>query len=154
MASKSRNIFISIFVVVWIFIFHYESLRGYYLNAYFKRDFPKLKFLFPPAGWIMFFREEDHFETVEVYGIKNGRPQLIDPHLVFKTRPIGYDNIHRGALFSVVSKVMAPQFCGYMHHKFPYFEDFLVTYVAYPSVINEPFNRQQYGLYQCTQLNK
>ncbi|MBZ0167596.1 MAG: hypothetical protein K8I00_12390, partial [Candidatus Omnitrophica bacterium] len=48
---KIRNTYISIFVVLWLGLFQYESLRGFLLNEYFKLNLPKTKFLFPPAGW-------------------------------------------------------------------------------------------------------
>ncbi|MDO8580528.1 MAG: hypothetical protein Q7S13_03515, partial [Candidatus Omnitrophota bacterium] len=49
-----RNIFISLFVIVWLGIFHYESTRAFFLEPLFHRPLYKFKFLFPPAGWIMF----------------------------------------------------------------------------------------------------
>ena len=144
-----RNIFISIFVVIWILVFNYESTRHFYLEPWLRRDLPKVKFLFPPAGWIMFFNVDDSYGLVEVYGVKDGRTQMIDPHQVLPTRPIGYDNIHRNALSMVMSRNMAQPFCGYLHRKFSYFDSFLVTYVNYPSVSQRPFERLQTVAYEC-----
>ena len=147
---KPRNALISIFVIVWLFIFHYESLRAIYLNPLFHREFPKVKFLFPPAGWIMFFRVDDSASNVEVYGINaDNQPQLIDPHDILQTRPIGYDNIHRGAIFAFISPQNRQQACAFLHRKLPYFKSFLVTYVQYPSNSMQPFKQNRYVAYQC-----
>ena len=77
-----------IFIILWLGIFHYESIRYTYLNPLFQRNFPKFKFLFPPAGWIMFYHIDDDFGYVEVYGVKRGESQLLDPHEIFRTRTI------------------------------------------------------------------
>ena len=144
-----RNTVISIFVVVWLSVFYYESTCYYYLEPLFKRDLPKLKFLFPPAGWIMFYNIGDNFGNAEVYGVKDGNPQLIDPHQILQTRAIGYDNINRNALLAVLSPEMAGSFCPFLKRKFPYFEKFLVTYVEYPHLTQQPFERRQAVIYSC-----
>jgi len=150
MNKSLRNILISIFVLTWLFLFNYESVRAFYLNPLFKRDLPKTKFLFPPAGWIMFFNVGDGFGTVEVYGLREGRaPQLIDPHAIFQTRQIGYDNIHRGALFAFSSMRAKPQTCAFLHRKFPYFQQFAVMYVQYPSIVKNPMEQERFVIYQC-----
>jgi hypothetical protein len=150
MNKSVRNSLISIFVVCWLFIFHYESLRALYLNPFFKRELPKVKFLFPPAGWIMFFRVDDAASSVEIYGITaDNQPQLIDPHDILQTRPIGYDNIHRGALFAFASPDNRGRACAFLRWKLPYFKGFVVTYVQYPSLAAERFRQQRYILYQC-----
>jgi hypothetical protein len=147
---KPRNVIISIFVIVWLFVFHYESLRTIYLNPLFKRELPKIKFLFPPAGWIMFFRVDDSASDVQVYGINaDNTSQWIDPHDILQTRPIGYDNIHRGALGAFALPDNQRQACAFLHRQIPYFKGFLVTYVQYPSILKEPFKQQRYVLYQC-----
>lgn len=97
----------------------------------------------------MFYNVNDSYGFAEVYGVKNGHPQLIDPHQILQTRPIGYDNINRNALSSVLSAGMEQPFCAFLHRKFPYFDNFLVTYVNYPSLIKEPFERQQGIAYEC-----
>ena len=145
----TRNVFISIFVVIWILVFNYESTRHFYLSPLFGRELPKLKFLFPPAGWIMFFNVDDSFGMAEVYGVKDGRTERIDPHQILQTRAIGYDNIYRNALSTVLSRELAQPFCVYLRRKFPYFDSFLVTYVNYPSVTKRPFERQQAVAYEC-----
>jgi hypothetical protein len=149
-AKSIRNVFISLFVVVWIIVFHYESLRAFYLEPMFKRSLPQIKFLFPPAGWIMFYKVEDGGGNVEVYGVKgNNPPQLIDSHQIFATRQIGYDNIHRGAMFAFVSENNRRQACRFLHRKFPYFQQFLVTYVEYPAPSKNPMEQNRYVAYQC-----
>ena len=50
-AKKSQNVFITIFVIIWLGLFHYESVRGFILNNAMGINAPKTKFLFPPAGW-------------------------------------------------------------------------------------------------------
>ena len=144
-----RNIFISIFVVIWLSVFHYESTRHFYLEPLLDRHLPKVKFLFPPAGWIMFFNVGESYGYTEVYGVKDGRAQLIDPYQILQTRAIGYDNIHRNALVSVLSREVEKPFCDYLRRKFPYFDSFLVTYSNYPSVIQRPFEKEQAIAYEC-----
>ena len=144
-----RNTIISIFAVIWLIIFNYESTRHFYLEPFFKRELPKVKFLFPPAGWIMFFNVGDSFGLAEVYGLKDGRTQLIDPHQVLATRAIGYDNIHRNALSTVLDRGVANNFCAFLKRKFPYFDGFLVTYAQYPSVVAKPFEKSQTIAYEC-----
>jgi hypothetical protein len=144
-----RNKVITVFVIIWLVLFNYESIRFFYLNPIFKRDLPKTKFLFPPAGWIMFYNVEEGYGYAEVYGVKNGQTQLIDPHQILRTRAIGYDNVHRNALVSVLSRDVGQKFCGFLFRRFPYFENFLVTYVHYPSVVKEPFQKLQTVAYEC-----
>lgn len=147
---KVRDRWISIFVVVWLLVFHYESLRAFFLNRIFQRELPKVKFLFPPAGWIMFYRVSPAASNIEVYGLDEARqPQLIDPHEILQTRPIGYDNIHRGALFSFADPGRQQQTCAFLHRKLKYFQGFLVVYVQYPDVSKERFAQRRYILYQC-----
>jgi hypothetical protein len=141
---------ISVFVLIWLVTFHYESLRAFYLNPLFNRKLPKIKLLFPPAGWIMFFRVDDSAANVEVYGVdSNHQPQLIDPHDILQTRTIGYDNIHRGAMFAFASPQNRQQACAFLHRKLRYYQGFIVTYVLYPQTSKQPFQNQRYILYQC-----
>ena len=147
---KSRNFFITAFVILWLFIFHYVSLRYFYLNPLFKRDMPKLKFLFPPAGWIMFYEVGDQYGYIDVYGIYEGKLQLIDPHAIFRTRTFGFDNIHRGILGSAARREMAQPFCQFLQRRFPKYEKFLVVQAYYPSITQEPAKRYEEVLYQCT----
>jgi hypothetical protein len=149
MTTHSRNKLISIFVLVWLAVFYYESTCYYYLQPALKRELPRLKFLFPPAGWIMFYNITGNFNYAEVYGVKNGVPQLIDPHQILQTRAIGYDNINRNALITVLSPGMADSFCPYLKRKFPYFDKFLVTYVEFPNLTEEPFDKRQAVAYTC-----
>lgn len=146
---KIRNIVISVFVVAWLLLFHYESLRVFYLEPFLRRPLPQMKFLFPPAGWVMFFYIDPSYGYAQVYGIKDGRPQAIDPHLILQTRPIGYDNIHRNALVSVLSQEMEQPFCSFLKRKFPYFDNFAVTYINYPSVVEKPLEQTQTIVYEC-----
>lgn len=147
--SRAKNICVSVFVIIWTLAFHYESVRFFYLNPFFKRELPKIKFLFPPAGWIMFFNVDESYTMAEVYGVKNGRPQLIDPHDIFQTKAIGYDNIHRNVLSSVLYPQRKEDFCGFLKRKFPFYDGFLVAAVYYPSIIKEPAKKLYKVMYQC-----
>jgi hypothetical protein len=149
--TRLRNAVITLFVIVWTAVFHYESLRYFYLNSLFKRDLPKLKLLFPPAGWIMFFDVDDAYATVDVYGIKGNSTQLIDPHDIFRTRTFGFDNIHRGIMGIAANREKAPMFCQFLRRRFPYFEKFAIVQDYYPSITKEPYHRMEQVLYQCTE---
>jgi hypothetical protein len=146
-----RNKLISIFVVLWLAVFYYESACYYYLQPLFRRELPRMKFLFPPAGWIMFYNIGDKFGYAAVYGVKNGMPELIDPHQILETRAIGYDNINRNALITVLTPGEIPSFCPFLKRKFPYFEKFLVTYIEYPHLSEHPFEKLQTVAYTCGQ---
>ena len=136
--AAHRNTAISLFVIVLIAVFHYETLRLSYLSPLVGRQLPKLKFLYPPAGWIMFFNVDRSYGFAEVYGFQAGKPVLIDPHDIFETRFVWYDNIHRNVLISVLSLPDAPRFCRYLRRKFPEYEAFAVVYAQYPDVANQP----------------
>jgi len=98
----------------------------------------------------MFYNVGDQFGVTEVFGLNAGQPpQFIDPHQILETRDIGYDNIHRGVMGTILSPQMQPQACRYLHRKFPYFEKFLVTYVQYPSLTKEPMRQERHLVYQC-----
>ena len=149
MTLRKRNVWIGLFVIAWIAVFHYETLRLNYLSPLFGRELPKLKFLYPPAGWIMFFNVDRSYGFAEVYGLAGGRPSLIDPHRIFATRFVGYDNIHRNVLISVLSSRAAPGFCRYLGRKFPAYDGFLVVYAVYPDLINQPQAIQRQAAYRC-----
>ena len=145
----SRNLWISLFVIVWVAVFHYETLRLNYLSPLAGRELPKLKFLYPPAGWIMFFNVDRSYGLAQVYGIQAGQPVLLDPHEMFATRFIGYDNIRRNVLISVLSAHDAPQFCRYVARKFPQYEAFAVAYVTYPDLVERPGDTRAQLAYRC-----
>jgi len=108
-----------------------------------------VRLLFPPAGWIMFFNVDERFGYAEIYGIKDNIPQPIDPHQILETRAIGYDNIYRNVLSTVLSRYYQRPFCRYLDWKFPYFDSFAVTQVYYPSVTQSPQKRYQQVVYEC-----
>ena len=151
MKIQLRNKLISVFVIIWLAVFYYESTCYYYLQPLFKRGLPRMKFLFPPAGWIMFYNIGDNFGYTQVYGVKEGNPEAIDPHQILQTRAIGYDNINRNALLSMLSPSQADIFCPFLKRKFPYFEKFLVTYVEYPRLTEQPLERTQTVVYECNE---
>ena len=147
--ARRRHTWISAFVIVWIAVFHYETLRLSYLSPLAGRQLPKLKFLYPPAGWIMFFNVDRSYGFAEVYGVSGTQPALIDPHRIFETRFVWYDNIHRNVLISVLSAPDAPQFCRYLDRKFPEYEGFAVVYRVYPDVVNRPDETIYQVAYRC-----
>jgi len=149
MNTRQRNTVISVFVILWLAVFYYESTAAYYLQPLFKRALPRMRFLFPPAGWIMFYNVGENFGHAQVYGVKDGLPQPIDPHQILQTRAVGYDNIHRNAMLSVLPSDMAQSFCPFLKRKFPYFQKFLVTYVEYPHLTHEPLERTETVVYTC-----
>ena len=136
-------------MILWIAVFHYETLRLNYLSPLIGRELPKLKFLSPPAGWIMFFNVDRSYGFTEVYGLKHGQPSLIDPHEIFETRFVWYDNIHRNVLISVLSLHDAPRFCRYLRRKFPQYDGFTVVYAAHPDLANRPDEIQRQVMYRC-----
>jgi len=146
---KLRNLFISIFVIIWLVIFNYESLRSFYLQPILKTRLPKLKFLFPPAGWIMFYNVDDRAGYAQVYGIKKGQPVPIDPHDIIKTRFIGFDMVQRNVLSTVLAPEVRKSFCASLHNQFPEFESFIVTVIQYPSLKASRYDRQEVPVYQC-----
>ena len=145
----SRNTWISVFVIVWIAVFHYETLRLSYLSPLVGHQLPKLKFLYPPAGWIMFFNVDRSYGFAEVYGLKERQPFVIDPHEIFETRFVGYDNIRRNILISVLSSADSPRFCRYLRRKFPDYDTFAVMYGQYPDLIDRPHTKLYQLAYRC-----
>ncbi len=100
----------------------------------------------------MFFNVDDQFGHAEVYGVTDGdalRVVPIDPHEILPTRFIGFDNVKRNVLSSVLHRHMKEPFCRYLNRKFPDFDRFLVTAVHYPSVTKTPHERYQSVVYQC-----
>ena len=137
------------FVLCWTLLFHYESLRASYLNPLVGRPLPKIPLLFPPAGWIMFFNIDKSYGFAEVYGVRDGQPFLIDPHRVFETRFVGYDNSRRNVLISVLDADDAPGFCRLLRRKFPTYNAFVVVYGAYPDLIETPNRILRQVAYRC-----
>ncbi len=146
---KLKNILISIFVILWTVVFHYESTREFFLEPFLKKELPKIKFLFPPAGWIMFFNINDEYSYPEIYGVSPEGVQLIDPHQILATRTIGFDNIHRNVLGAVFAEGLRGQVCAFLERKFPDFDNFIITGVLYPSVTKTPNRRIQKVIYEC-----
>lgn len=97
----------------------------------------------------MFYNIGDNFGYTEVYGIKDGIPQLIDPHDILQTRAIGYDNINRNALITVLTPGMSDSFCPFLKRKFPYYDKFSVNYVQYPHLVQQPLERTMTEVYSC-----
>ncbi len=148
--ASVRHLCITAFVVVWLCLFCYETLRLNYLSPLVGRELPKTKFLFPPAGWIMFYEVGEQEGHVEVYGLRPQEPPvLIDPHAIFATRWLGYDNIRRNVLVSVLSPAYAEPFCRFLKRKFPVEDGFLVAYAETPSVMERPRRTFRKVIYQC-----
>ena len=144
-----RNRLITVFVIAWTLVFHYESLRASYVSPLAGRTLPKLPLLFPPAGWIMFFSVDQSYGFAEVYGMRNGSPVSLNPHDIFRTKAVGYDNIRRNVLVSVLSPSLAASFCPYLKRTFPGDEAFAVVYAAYPDVAAESDRVVRQLAYRC-----
>lgn len=149
--KNARNIAITIFVILWSLVFHYESIRHFYLNPLLGHALPKIKFLFPPAGWIMFYRVDESYGNIRVFGYKEGKNYEIDPHEIFRVRTIGFDNIHRGVIGSAASQRNSRAFCAHLNKRFDDFEDFRIIYEHYPHFVAEPNERYQQMLYNCAE---
>ena len=144
-----RRIVITWFVICWTILFQYETLRANYLSPFLKRELPKLPLLFPPAGWIMFYRVDNSYGFAEVYGLHGSQPITLDPHDIFETRAVGYDNIHRNVLVGVLYQDRAPSFCRYLRRRFPAYDAFAVVYRQYPDLINTPERILSQVAYRC-----
>ena len=130
-----RKIVISVFVIFWILLFHYESLRAFYLTPAMGQSLPKFPLLFPPAGWIMFYQVGNSWGTAEVYGWREGHPpEKIDPHRIFETRFVWFDNIHRNIMVHLLDRRKAYQVCMMLRRKMPEYSSFMVLHTGYPEV--------------------
>ena len=153
------------FVIFWTLLFHYETLRANYLSPLVLRlrsaraphaaeglagrPLPKFPLLFPPAGWIMFFQVDKTYGFAQVYGLRQGKIIQLDPHKIFETRAVGYDNIHRNVLVGVLDRHEAPGFCRYLRRKFPGYDAFAVVYAQYPDLIETPDRILRQVAYRC-----
>lgn len=144
-----RNSFITVFVIIWTLFFHYQSTRAFYLEHWLGKPLPAVRWLFPPAGWIMFYHIDNRAGNINVYGVKKNDTKLIDPHDIFRVRTIGYDNFHRGIMFTVAMKHNRRQFCSFMFRRFPYFDRFIVEYEEFPDIAKERYMRNSHILYNC-----
>jgi hypothetical protein len=140
---------ITAFVICWTLLFHYETLRANYLGPLLDRPLPKVPLLFPPAGWIMFFRIDRSYGFAEVYGLKDNTPVPLDPHAIFETRFVGYDNIRRNVLIGVLDRQAQPRFCRYLRRKFPDYQAFAVLYGEYPDIVDAPDRALYRTAYRC-----
>ena len=146
-----RNTLISVFVVCWLLLFGYETFRAGYLSPLLGRRLPKFPLLFPPAGWIMFFNVDRSYGFAEVYAMPRGgtEPVKLDPHDIFETTAVGYDNIRRNVLVGVLSRDRASAFCRFLRRKFPQDTAFAVVYSQYPDVVDEPDRVVSQVAYRC-----
>ena len=151
MTRSRRDLAISLFVAAWIAVFQYETLRLNYLSPLAGgRQLPKVKFLYPPAGWIMFYSVDRSYGFAEVYGVRRGgRPELIDPHAIFPIRNVLYDNIHRNVMVGVLSSSASRPFCGVLRRKFSQYDRFAVVYAMYPDLVSTPDRILRQVQYQC-----
>ncbi len=97
----------------------------------------------------MFFHVGKSYGFAEVYGIRDNTGIPLDPHEIFPTRAIGYDNIRRNVLIGVLSNEDAPRFCRYLNWKFPSFKSFAVVYAQYPDLIESPDDVRRQLAYRC-----
>jgi hypothetical protein len=146
-----RNTLISVFVACWLALFTYETFRASYLSPLAGRQLPKFPLLFPPAGWIMFYHVDRSYGFAEVHALpRDGSPVvMLNPHEIFETRAVGYDNIRRNVLVGVLSRDRAPAFCRYLRRKFPAYQAFAVVYGQYPDVVDQPDRILRQLAYRC-----
>ena len=149
MILKRHNAAVNLFVVCWSLLFFYETFRTNYLSPLAGHRLPKFTLLFPPAGWIMFFNVDPGYGFAEVYGLRNGQHEMIDPHLIFHTKAVGYDNIRRNVLVSVLSQEAAEPFCHYLKWRLPRYEAFAVVYAQYSDTVNAPDQISRHVAYRC-----
>jgi hypothetical protein len=144
-----RNTLITWFVIAWFSLFQYESLRAGYLSPAAGRPLPKLPLLFPPAGWIMFYSVDRSYGFAEVYAVRRGQAEVIDPHDILETKAVGYDNIRRNVLVGILAQDAAPDFCRFVRRKFPDADSFTVVYAQYPDVVAAPDRVERFTAYRC-----
>jgi hypothetical protein len=149
MLTRRRTAYITAFVIVWNAIFLYQTFRYNHIGPLLKTELPAIPLLFPPAGWIMFYQVDSRFGNAEVYGVRGQEVVAIDPHAIFSTRSVLYDNFHRNILIGVAYRERAPSFCAYLQRRFPGFERFAVVYAQYPDIVNQPDTVQRGIAYQC-----
>lgn len=97
----------------------------------------------------MFYNVGEEYGLAEVFGVKNGSPEWIDPHRIFETKAVGYDNIHRNVLSSVLSPYYRGDFCRFLERKFSGYDDFYVMAAYYPSLIKAPGKKLYRLEYSC-----
>lgn len=149
MILRRHHAAITAFVICWSLLFFYESFRANYLSPLAGYRLPKFPLLFPPAGWIMFFNVDRGYGFAEVYGSRGRQQEMLDPHVIFQTQAVGYDNIRRNVLVGVLSQESARPFCRYLHWKFPAYENFTVVYAEYPDIVSTPDQISRHVAYRC-----
>ena len=100
----------------------------------------------------MFYEVGDSWSTAEVYGLRPGEmtAERIDPHRIFTTRFVGFDNIHRNIMVNAISDHPIPQFCSYLKRKFPEYTKFGVVLAGYSTLTKEnPPKKRMRMLYEC-----
>jgi len=152
--NQWRNRWITCFVILWCLAFHYESVRHFYLEPLVGKPLPKIKFLFPPAGWIMFYRVDPSYGYVRIFGYKESQSYEIDPHEIFRVRTIGYDNIHRGVIAAAASRHSQSAFCDHLHRRFEAMDSFRVVSTYYPNFVTSPYEQYHEILYSCPERRR
>ena len=148
--ARNPNRGITCFTILWLLVFGYESLRLPYLSSLVTHPLPKVKFLFPPAGWIMFYKVDPYYGFADVYGLRGKTSTRLDPHEIFRTRAVGYDNIRRNVLISVLDPSSAPSFCRYLRWKFPDYDNFAIVEAGLPDVVKTPDRAFGRIVYTCS----
>lgn len=97
----------------------------------------------------MFYNVPDSAGYVEVYGVRNGVIQPIDPHQIVRTRFVGFDMVRRNVLSAALNEGAQKGFCAVLQRQFPEFESFMITHVFYPSLTRSPWERYQETVYRC-----
>jgi hypothetical protein len=97
----------------------------------------------------MFYRVDAAYGFAEVHGLRRGEPVQLNPHAIFENRALGYDNIRRNVLVSVLSPEDGPAFCAYLRRKFPEYDRFAVLYGQYPDLVRRPDEINRQVVYRC-----
>lgn len=135
--TRLRKIAISVFVIFWLLLFHYEALRAFYLSPLAGRDLPKFPVLFPTFGWNMFYSLPNSWSTAEVYGSRNGpsEPERIEADRIFSLNFPGFDFNRRNVIGKVLDPKISGEFCAYLKRKFPAYQDFTIRHAVVTQLV-------------------
>ena len=97
----------------------------------------------------MFYQVDRSYGSAEVYGETPDQRALIDPHRIFSTKGVGYDNSRRNLLIGVAYRERAADFCRYLRRKFPEYPAFEVAYAHAPDIVDHPDQVLRQVLYRC-----
>ena len=147
--KKGRKILISLLILAGMVLFHYESIRFLYLSPALGR-LPEIPFLFPKNGWTLFYKFENFWVNLEVFGSPKGKnPEWIDPHRIFRTRFWGFDTVPHNSLMNIAIYGTQPEFCAFLKKKFPAYENFLLVQSGYRQLVPRRSEKEVFSYFQC-----